>query len=48
LTVAANGYRQELLWVLMITSAENRDWPGDVAVTDLATAGLPAESADET
>jgi mRNA interferase MazF len=33
-----------LLWVLMITSAENRGWPGDVAVTDLATAGLPIPS----
>jgi mRNA interferase MazF len=44
--VAANGIQQEhgLLWVLMITSAENRGWPGDVAVSDLAVAGLPAES----
>lgn len=33
-----------LLWVVMITSAENRRWPGDVAVKDLATAGLPAPS----
>ena len=33
-----------LLWVLMITSAENRGWSGDVAVTGLATAGLPAPS----
>ncbi len=33
-----------LLWVLMITSAENRGWPGDVPVGDLATAGLPAPS----
>jgi mRNA interferase MazF len=33
-----------LLWVLMITSAENRGWPGDVAVSDLVTAGLPAPS----
>jgi len=44
--VAANGIQQEhgLLWVLMITSAENRGWPGDVGVSDLAVAGLPAES----
>ena len=33
-----------LLWVVMITSAENRGWPGDVPVTQLATAGLPAAS----
>ena len=33
-----------LLWVLMITSAENRGWPGDVAVTNLADAGLPVAS----
>lgn len=36
----ANG----LLWVVMITSAENRGWAGDVAVRDLARAGLPASS----
>ena len=34
----------ELLWVLMVTSAANRGWPGDVAVSDLAVAGLPAAS----
>jgi mRNA interferase MazF len=28
----------------MITSAENRGWPGDVAITNLAEAGLPAAS----
>lgn len=33
-----------LLWVLMITSAENRAWPGDIAVADLGKAGLPAPS----
>ncbi len=33
-----------LLWVVMITSAENRGWPGDVAVNNLAAAGLPAPS----
>ena len=33
-----------LLWVSMITSAENRGWPGDVALTNLATAGLPVAS----
>lgn len=33
-----------LLWVVMITSAENRGWAGDVPVADLALAGLPAPS----
>ena len=33
-----------LLWVLMITSAENRRWAGDVAITDLEAAGLSAPS----
>jgi mRNA interferase MazF len=33
-----------LLWVLMVTSAANRGWPGDVAVSDLEMAGLPAPS----
>ena len=36
--------RHGLLWVVMITSAENRNWPGDVAVDDLVVAGLPAAS----
>ncbi len=46
LVVAAGGIQQEhgLLWVLMITSAANRGWPGDVLVSDLEQAGLPAES----
>jgi mRNA interferase MazF len=33
-----------LLWVVMITSAENRRWPGDLAIVDLSVAGLPAPS----
>lgn len=33
-----------LLWVVMITSAGNRRWPGDVAISDLASARLPAPS----
>lgn len=36
----ANG----LLWFIMITSAENRGWAGDVAIRDLARAGLPVPS----
>ena len=33
-----------LLWVLMVTSAANRGWPGDVVVSKLDEAGLPAAS----
>ena len=33
-----------LLWVLMITSAENRRWKNEVVVSDLSMAGLPASS----
>jgi len=38
------GDNHRLLWVAMITSAENRGWTGDVPVTDLQRAGLPAPS----
>ncbi|OAN52452.1 type II toxin-antitoxin system PemK/MazF family toxin [Magnetospirillum moscoviense] len=46
LVVAANDIQRchGLLWVLMITSAENRSWPGDVEIIDLLGAGLPAPS----
>ncbi len=33
-----------LLWVLMVTRAENKRWPSDVVVTGHARAGLPAPS----
>jgi mRNA interferase MazF len=33
-----------LLWVVMITSAQNRGWPGDVPVANLKTTGLPVPS----
>jgi mRNA interferase MazF len=33
-----------LLWVVMITSARNRGWRGDVPVANLENAGLPAPS----
>ncbi len=33
-----------LAWVLMITSAAHRRWTGDIEISDLATAGLPAAS----
>src|SRR5690554_2311575 len=40
------GDREQLLWVLMITSADNRRWPGDVELEGhySADAGLPAPS----
>ena len=46
LVVAAGELERShgLLWVVMITSAENRSWPEDVGVSDLVTAGLPAPS----
>src|SRR6516225_3283983 len=37
---AAHG----LLWLVMITSAESRGPPGDVGISDLRAAGLPAPS----
>jgi len=33
-----------LIWVAMITSADNAPWSCDVAIADLARAGLPAQS----
>ena len=33
-----------LLWLVMVTSAANRGWPGDVLVSDLTIAGLPIPS----
>jgi mRNA interferase MazF len=46
LVIAAGGIEagHDLLWVLMITSAENRSWPEDVPIADLSSAGLPAPS----
>ncbi|PSH64815.1 growth inhibitor PemK [Phyllobacterium brassicacearum] len=38
------GDNQELLWVLMITSAENRPWISDVSIPRHQDAGLPAPS----
>jgi mRNA interferase MazF len=39
------GENDGLLWVVMITSAENRPWPGDVSFGKLyQDAGLPAPS----
>jgi mRNA interferase MazF len=33
-----------IMWVVMITSAENRGWPGDVVINAISRAGLPAPS----
>ena len=46
LVVAANGLQSAhaLLWVLMITSAENRGWPQDVVISNYERAGLPVAS----
>ncbi len=46
LVVSTGGIESEHgpLWVVMITSAENRGWPGDVPVNNLELAGLPAPS----
>jgi mRNA interferase MazF len=39
------GERESLLWVVMITSAANRPWPGDVSLTeDYEAVGLPVPS----
>lgn len=39
------GDRKQLLWVVMITSAENRPWPSDIDLSQTyAEAGLPAAS----
>lgn len=40
----AVGEDGALLWVVMITSAENRHWPGDVEIPLHLQAGLPAPS----
>jgi mRNA interferase MazF len=39
------GPQGDLLWVLMITSAENRQWPDDILIeSDREAAGLPVAS----
>jgi mRNA interferase MazF len=38
------GDSDALLWVAMITSAQNRPWPGDHAIEAFAQAGLPIPS----
>lgn len=39
------GPKRDKLWVVMVTSAENARWPGDVSLErNHAAAGLPAPS----
>ncbi|MGB3830772.1 MAG: type II toxin-antitoxin system PemK/MazF family toxin [Mesorhizobium sp.] len=33
-----------IVWVVMVTSAENAGWPGDVGISDLDEAGLTSPS----
>ena len=45
--VVSNGKLEKLhglLWVVMITSAQNRAWPKDITVSNLKKAGLPSPS----
>ncbi len=44
LALPPSGSRHPLLWVMMITSLENRRWPGDIVIADLDAAGLPEPS----
>ena len=46
LVLSTSGFQEQhgLLWVVMVTSAENREWTGDVPIDDYAAAGLPAPS----
>ena len=40
----AIGEDGALLWVVMITSASNRAWTGDLPISDLNQTGLPTPS----
>jgi mRNA interferase MazF len=45
--VVSSGKLEELhglLWVVMITSAQNKAWPKDITVSNLKRAGLPSPS----
>jgi len=46
LVVSAPAYEQAtgLVWVVMITAAENRSWPGDVRLAEARRAGLSIPS----
>ena len=46
LVISSNALEKEhgLLWVAMITSAQNQAWTHDIAINDLEAAGLPHPS----
>ena len=44
LALPPSDNRHPLLWVMMITSAANRHWPGDIPIVDIDTAGLSRPS----
>jgi len=46
LVVSSGDFEDQhgLLWVVMITSSENRGWPSDIPVPDHISAGLPEPS----
>ena len=44
LVIACLDQAVPLLWLMMITSIENRPWAGDIPVSDLSQAGLPHPS----
>jgi mRNA interferase MazF len=43
-SVPAHEERTGMLWVVMITSAQHRPWPGDVRLADHARVGLSIPS----
>ncbi|HTQ14060.1 MAG TPA: type II toxin-antitoxin system PemK/MazF family toxin [Rhizomicrobium sp.] len=43
-STAAMSERHKLVWLAMVTSADNPRWDCDVDIADLKTAGLPAPS----
>ena len=43
-SVPAHEDRTGMLWVVMITSAQHRPWPGDVRLADHARVGLSIPS----
>jgi mRNA interferase MazF len=46
LIVSSTSYERQtgLIWVVMITAAENRHWPGDVVLSEPRGAGLSIPS----
>ena len=42
--VVGQPHSTEMVWVLMITSAKNKRWKGDVSIKDLSAAGLSTGS----